>query len=222
MEAFRRLPLRVRAIVALLLASGATHAGLAWGSTGGWRVLFAVWAAMAAIIAVRIVDGKTWRRWAGLALAGSLVGYWVELIGGHPADQIGITVKALEVFALYLVLSSSPDQAASRRFRHAAATAGLVVISILNATAVWAGAFGPSSGDTNPLDHHSHGSITPGMVVNAGEWLSRRKPTSYGPRPQPSPIAIETFLSPPPMGTRLPTWPVPTSTPRTLFIKTTG
>jgi hypothetical protein len=169
MEAFRQLPLRVRAVIALLLVSGAAHAGLAWGSTGGWRALFAVSAAMAAIIALRIVDGKTWRRWAGLLLAESLVGYWIEVIGGHPADQIGITVKALEAFALYLVLSPSPDQAASRRFRQAAATTGLVVISILNATAVWAGAFGSASGDTNPLDHHNHGTITPGMVVNAGE-----------------------------------------------------
>ena len=80
------------------------------GSTGGWRVLFAASAAMAAIVALRIVDGKTWRRWTGLLLAGSLVGYWIELIGGHPADQIGITVKALEVFALYLVLSPMSGQ----------------------------------------------------------------------------------------------------------------
>lgn len=167
-EAFRQLPLRVRTIIALLLVSGAAHGGLAWGSTGGWRILFAASAAMAAIIAVRIVDRKTWRRWALLLLAGSLVGYWIDLIGG-PADQIGITVKALEVFALYLVLSPSPDQAASRRFRQAAATAGLVVISVLNATAVWAGVFSSASGDTNPLDHHSRGTITPGMVIDAGE-----------------------------------------------------
>ena len=165
-EAFRRLPLRVRAIAALLLISGAAHAGLAWGSTGGWPVLFAASAAMAAIVALRIVDGKTWRRWTGLLLAGSLVGYWIELIGGHPADQIGITVKALEVFALYLVLSPIPTN--RRRFRQGAATTGLVLISVLNATAVWAGAFGSASGDTNLLDHHSHGSISPGMVMNAG------------------------------------------------------
>ena len=167
-EAFRRLPLRVRAIAALLLISGAAHAGLAGVSTGGWRVLFAASAAMAAIVALRIVDGKTWRRWTGLLLAGSLIGYWIELIGGHPADQIGITVKAIEVFALYLVLSPSPAKAGRRRFRQAAATAGLVLISVLNATAVWAGAFGSASGDTNLLDHHSNGSISPGMVMNAG------------------------------------------------------
>ena len=166
--AFRRLPLRVRAIGALLLISGTAHAGLVWGSTGGWRVLFAASAAMAAIIALRIVDGKTWRRWAGLLLAGSLVGYWIELFGGHPADQIGITVKAIEVFALYLVLSPSPSKAGRRRFRQSAAMAGLVLISVLNATAVWAGAFRSASGDTNLLDHHGHGSISPGMVVNAG------------------------------------------------------
>jgi hypothetical protein len=169
MEAFRQLPLGVRAVIALLLISGAAHAGMAWGSNGGWRVLFAASAAMAGIILLRIVDGKTWRRWAWLLLAGSLVGYWIELIGGHPADQIGITVKAIEVFALYLVLSPSPDQAATRRLRQAAATVGLVVISVLNATAVWAGAFGSGSGDTNPLDHHSDGSITPGTVINAGK-----------------------------------------------------
>jgi hypothetical protein len=166
--AFRRLPLRVRAIASLLLISGAAHAGLAWGSTGGWRVLFAGSAAAAAIVALRIVDGKTWRRWTGLLLAGSLVGYWIELIGGHQADQIGITVKAIEVFALYLVLSPTPTKAGGRRFRQAAATAGLVTISVFNATAVWAGAFGSASGDTNPLDHHSNGNISPGMVMNAG------------------------------------------------------
>ena len=167
-ESFRRLPLRVRAIAALLLIAGSAHAGLAWGSTGGWRVLFAGSAAVAAIVALRIVDGKTWRRWTGLLLAGSLAGYWIELIGGHPADQIGITVKVIEVFALYLVLSPSPTTSGRRRFRQGAATAGLVLISVLNATAVWAGAFGPASGDTNLLDHHSHGSISPGMVINAG------------------------------------------------------
>ncbi len=168
MDAFRRLSLRVRAVIALLLISGGAHGGLALGSTGGWRVLFAGSAAMAVLVAFRIVDGKSWRRWAGLLLAGSLVGYWIELIGGHPADQIGITVKALEVFALYLVLSPSPAKAGMRRFRQAAATSGLVVICVLNASAVWAGAFGSASGDTNLLDHHSNGSISPGMVMNAG------------------------------------------------------
>ena len=168
MDAFHRLPLRVRAVIALLLISGAAHAGLAWGSTGGWRVLFAGSAAMAVLVALRIVDGKSWRRWAGLLLGGSLLGYWIELIGGHPADQIGITVKALEIFALYLVLSPSPARAGKRRFRQAAATSGLVVICVLNASAVWAGAFGSASGDTNLLDHHSNGSISPGMVMSAG------------------------------------------------------
>jgi hypothetical protein len=162
------LPLRVRAIVVLLLLAGAAHLGLAWGSTGGWRVLFAGSAAVAILLTLRIVDGKSWRRWAGLLLGGSLLGYWIELIGGHPADQIGITVKALEVFALYLVLSPSPTKAGSRRFRQGAATAGLVLISVLNATAVWAGAFGSASGDSNALDHHSEGGMTPGMVMNAG------------------------------------------------------
>ena len=108
--------MRARAIASLLLISGAAHAGLAWGSTGGWRVLFAASAAAAAVVALRIVDGKTWRRWTGLLLAGSLVGYWIELIGGHPADQIGITVKAIEVFAMYLVLSPTPTKAGGRRF----------------------------------------------------------------------------------------------------------
>ena len=168
MDAFRRLPLRVRTIVALVLISGGAHGGLAMGSTGGWRVLFAGSAAMAVLVALRVVDGKSWRRWAGLLLMGSLLGYWIELIGGHPADQIGITVKALEVFALYLVVSPSHVKAGTRRFRQAAATAGLVVISVLNASAVWAGAFGSAAGDTNLLDHHSTGSISPGMVMNVG------------------------------------------------------
>jgi hypothetical protein len=168
MEAFRRLPLRVRAIAFLLLVSSAAHGGLAWGSTGGWRVLFAGSAVMAILVALRIVDGKSWRLWSGLLLAGSLLGYWIELIGGHPADQIGITVKAIEVFALYLLLSPSPTKGSNRRFRQGAATTGLVLISFLNATAVWAGAFSSASGDTNLLDHHSHGGITPGMVTNAG------------------------------------------------------
>jgi hypothetical protein len=168
MKAFRQLPLQVRAIIALLLIAGAAHGGLAWSTTGGWRVLLAGSAAMAVLVALRIVDGKSWRRWAGLFLAGSLVGYWIELIGGHPADQIGVIVKAIEVFALYLVLSPVQAKAGTRRFRQAAATAGLIVVSVLNATAVWAGAFGSASGDTNPLDHHSNGSVTPGMVMNAG------------------------------------------------------
>jgi hypothetical protein len=168
MGAFRRLSLRVRAIVVLLLLAGAAHGGLALGSTGGWRVLFVGSAAMAILLALRTIDGKSWRLWAGLLLGGSLLGYWIQLIGGHPADQIGITVKALEVFALYLVLSPSPVKAGTGRFRRAAATAGLVAISVLHATAVWAGAFGSASGDANLLDHHSNGNISPGMVMNAG------------------------------------------------------
>jgi hypothetical protein len=183
LEAFRRLPLRIRTVTGLLLISGAAHAGLAWGSTGGWRILFAGSAAMTALVTLRIVDGKSWRLGSGLLLAGSLVGYWIELFGGHPGDQIGIAVKAVEVFALYLVLSPSPanvdsaiegggpgalPRAVPRRFRQGVATVGLVLISVLNATAVWAGAFSSASGDTNLLDHHSNGGITPGMVMNAG------------------------------------------------------
>lgn len=168
LEAFRRLPLRIRVIVGLLLVSGAAHAGLALGSTGGWRVLYGGSAVMAALVVLRIVDSKSWRLWTGLLLAGSLLGYWIELFGGHAADQIGISIKAIEIFALYLVMSPSLTDAAPRKFRQGAATAGLVLIAVFHATAVWAGAFRSASGDTNVLDHHSNGGITPGMVMNAG------------------------------------------------------
>jgi hypothetical protein len=176
LEAFRGLPLRMRVIFALLLISGAAHAGLALAATGGWRILFGGSAVAATLVVLRIVDGKTWRRWAGLLLAGSLVGYWIELVGGHPADQIGMLVKVVEVFGLYLVMLPNgsvgggvrPGAITPSRFRRAAAPAGLVVIAVLNATAAWAGAFQSAAGDTNVLDHHSHGGITPGMVMNAG------------------------------------------------------
>jgi len=165
-DAFRGLPLRIRVIAGLLLVSGAGHGGLALAATGGWRILFAGSAAAATLVFLRIVDAKTWRRWAGLLFAGSLLGYWIELVGGHPADQIGMVVKVIEVFGLYLVML--PKGATPSRFRRAAATAGLIVIAVFNATAAWAGAFQSAAGDTNVLDHHSHGGITPGMVMNVG------------------------------------------------------
>jgi hypothetical protein len=110
-----------------------------------------------------MVNGKGWRLWAVLLLGASIVGYWLEILGGHPPDQIGMAVKAIEAFAIYLVLL--PERT-TRRFRLAMATIGLVLISVLNATAVWGGAF-QTAGDANPLDHHSSG-ITPGMVMSVG------------------------------------------------------
>lgn len=177
LDAFRGLPLRIRVVAGLLLISGAAHGGLALAATGGWRILFVGSAAAAALVVLRIVDGKTWRRWAGLLLAGSMLGYWIELVGGHPADQIGMVVKVIEILALYLVIlpndsigggARCPTAATSGRFRRGATTAGLILIALFNATAVWAGAFHSAAGDTNVLDHHGHGGITPGMVMNVG------------------------------------------------------
>ncbi|MGH8926903.1 MAG: hypothetical protein ACRDWH_01010 [Acidimicrobiia bacterium] len=165
LAALRRLPLRHGTTAWLLALAAAAHAGLMVGASGGWRLLFAGSVAAAVVVVVHMADGRPWRGAATLLLLGSLLGYWIELLRGHPVDQIGITVKAMELFTLYLVML--PRDLQRIAIRRAAATTALMALALINTTAVWVAAFRSAAGDTNVLDHHGHG-VTPGMVMNVG------------------------------------------------------
>lgn len=163
-DAYRRLSLRHRAAALLLLIDGAAHAGLVLTATGGWKVVFLASAVGTGWIIWRLLQGKPWRRLAGLLLGGALVGYWIELLRGHPVDQIGLTVKLIEIVALSLVLE--PAKAKWRPLRRMVATTVTAGALLFNTAFAWAGAFGGDRAEASaPLDHHVGAMVTPGMVM---------------------------------------------------------
>jgi len=174
-SAFRTLTFRGQAVGLLLLVDAGAHAGLVVTASGGWRMVFLGSALATGAVVWRLLHARTWRLWGVVLLGGALIGYWVELLRGHPTDQIGLTVKLIELIALALILE--PSKAKWRPMRRMVATATVGIAVLFNTAFAWAGAFGGNRSDAAaPLDHHiaeghraprsqTGGTVTPGMVM---------------------------------------------------------
>ncbi|MCH7584752.1 MAG: hypothetical protein IH941_06290 [Acidobacteria bacterium] len=168
LDSYRALGVLDRMLFWLLATSGAVHAGLALGhEPSGYTSLYVVDAALLWFVTRRLLLGGRWRRWAGLTLVGSLMGYAVAGMAGEPPDQVGLATKLVELAALAIVLTPRQD----RRLRRALASTAVVTLTIVVGIGAWAGAF--QSGDGG---HHLGATPTPGVLLPNGE---DRDPTAH-------------------------------------------
>lgn len=193
-DGYRRAPVARQAIVWLLLASAAVHAGLAAdpGHAGsGLRGAFLIQAGLCAVAAARLTLGRSWRGLALVALLGSIVAYWAAVLGGEAPDQLGIATKLAEILAVALIVRSTGTVPGRGRIRAALgglATATLIIaLVVLTDVAAWAGAaqaaggadalagaashdIGGHANDGGEADGHGHshggaGVPAPGMLM---------------------------------------------------------
>jgi hypothetical protein len=127
--------LGVGAAVHLALPLGHNDNGLLTASFLGSGVAFA-W------VALRALDGRSWRAAAALLSIATLVGYVaVTLGGGEEPDQLGIATALVElaVFGLAVVPEREPGR--PRWLRRSAAGTATVGATVVVGAALWAGAF---------------------------------------------------------------------------------
>lgn len=162
----------------LLAVTSAAHLGLAVGhGSPGLRVLFVVDAVLLAESARRLALGRRWRPLAGVLLFGSIVAYWVAVLGGEAPDQVGLATKLVEITALAIVLRPADVR---RRTRGLAASGLTIAIVVLTASTAWAGAFGAAGGVG--AHTHDHGA---GAVPGPGTLL----PVTHDLEPTPEQVA---------------------------------
>lgn len=166
-DGYRALPLTSRAIVWLLAASAAVHAGLA-ADTGhaatGLPILFLLQAVVLGVALVRLALGRSWRRIAIPALLGTLVAYWAAVLGGEAPDQLGIATALLEIGALALVIRPSPASAVRRW----SAVLGIIALVVVTDVVAWAGA-AQASGGTEALAAVADHDAGPGGGASADD-----------------------------------------------------
>ncbi|MGQ0670753.1 MAG: hypothetical protein ACT4PO_13965 [Actinomycetota bacterium] len=131
-EAHRALPAARRFLVWLLASSAVIHLALAIGHGGlVLSLAFLADAALLALVARRLVLGRTWRARAALVLLGSIAGWWVSMAAGEFPYQVGLVTKLVEATALALVV-----RPVSRgRLRAFAASAAAVTVVVAGCTA---------------------------------------------------------------------------------------
>lgn len=195
--AWRQRSLRDRFLLGLILFEAGAHLGLAITAEGtGWRLAFLSSSLFALWIARRLLTGRPWRLWASAMWIGSLVGYWISSLGGHPVDQIGLVVKFAEIVGLFLTLGTRELKPGKRRILPGFALLSAVLI---NTIFVWASAFRAGSGDLGVVSHHAGTSPTPGMVmaytsphppssaeVAFGDWLFTETRAAIAPYSDPA------------------------------------
>lgn len=150
----------------LLAITSAAHLGLAVGhGTPGLRLLFVLDAVLLAEAARRLALGRRWRLLAGALLLGSIVGYWVAILGGEAPDQVGLATKLIDILALAIVLRPAD---ARRRRRGWTASGLTIALVVLTATSAWAGAFAAGGGVQGHTHDQGAGSVpAPGTLLPA-------------------------------------------------------
>jgi hypothetical protein len=129
----------------LLAVSGVIHLGLPLGHGGGLiAVAFLVSGAAYCWLALRVVRRRRWRGLTVALVLATLVAYLVNLARGEEADQVGLATALVELATLGLAVGVR---------RRTAATALLMVVSVLFGVGSWLAAFaGHSRADT--AGHH--------------------------------------------------------------------
>jgi hypothetical protein len=123
-------------------------------------------------LAMRVVDGRSWRLWSGLLFTASLGAYAVvSASGAEQPDQVGIVTVMVELTGLGLCLV--PLRRGDGRKRHLVrffGGAGTVFATFLVGVLIWAGALAAHTGTSTDVsaagasastsaldhDHHSH------------------------------------------------------------------
>jgi hypothetical protein len=128
----------------LLGISGAVHLALPLGHYDGPLLTAAFLGSGAAYVwlAIRALEGRTWRLWSGLLLAATLVAYLVVSgTGGEEPDQVGIATALVELAALGLCLVARREPGRRRRWRRFVGSSATVALTFVVGTVVWIGSF---------------------------------------------------------------------------------
>ncbi|MDQ2911813.1 MAG: hypothetical protein M3T56_00970 [Chloroflexota bacterium] len=157
-----RLPPIEWLLVGLLLGSAAIHIGLVIGNDhgGGVALLFLADAVLLVVIARRVLHRHSAGRLGAAVLLGSIVAYWLAMIG-EPPDQLGLATKLAEILALVIVirpaLSSRP-----RKLGSFARGLAICLLVVGTAASSWVGAFRAAAGEPGAVaGHNVHGGSVP-------------------------------------------------------------
>jgi hypothetical protein len=145
-------------LVGLLLGSAAIHIGLVIGNDHGGAIamLFVADAALLVVIARRVLRGGGAGRLGVAVLAGSIVAYWVAMIG-EPPDQLGLATKLAEILALAIVVRPT-----SSRLGSFARGLAICLLVVGTAASSWLGAFHASAAEPGAVaGHNVHGGSVP-------------------------------------------------------------
>jgi hypothetical protein len=139
-------PVGVREVwVAWLLGlSAAVHLALPLGHFDGLLLAAAFVGSGAAYawLAVRAMEGRSWRLLSALLIVATLVAYLVVMgTGGEEPDQVGIATALVELAALGLCLVPVREPGRPRRFRRLVAGTATVTATLAVGTAIWVGSF---------------------------------------------------------------------------------
>ncbi len=98
--------------------------------------------AVYAWLAVRAVEGRTWRLWSALLLVGTLVAYLIVVGSGQEEpDQVGIVTALVELVAFGLCLVPDPRPGRRRWFARVAGSTGTVLTTFGVGAIIWIGTF---------------------------------------------------------------------------------
>src|SRR4029450_2714179 len=126
----------------LLGISAAVHLALPLGHFDGLLLAAAFVGSGAAYawLAVRAVEGRSWRLLSAALVVATLVAYLVGTgTGGEEPDQVGIATALVELAALGLCLVPSREPGRPRRFRRFVASSATVAATVLGGVTVWGG-----------------------------------------------------------------------------------
>ena len=158
---YRALTPVLRLLFWLLAVAAVVHAGLVFGHEPGfYTVAYATGAAAECWVALRLLNGSPWRGRTAIVLIGSLLAFSVSNFSGEPPDEVGIATKLVEIAALWIVVTAPFE----RRWRRAAGSGAMLVLSLVVFIGTWAGAF--SGVEEN---HHVGEASQPGTLIPAGE-----------------------------------------------------
>jgi hypothetical protein len=128
----------------LLGIAAAVHLALPLGHFDGPLLTAAFLGSGAAYawLAIRALEGRTWRLLSGLLLVMTLIAYLVVTVtGGEEPDQVGIATALVELAALGLCLVPSREPGRPRRFRRFAGSTGAILAALVVGVVVWIGSF---------------------------------------------------------------------------------
>ena len=158
---YRALTPVLRLLFWLLAVAAVVHAGLVFGHEPGfYTVAYATGAAAECWVALRLLNGSPWRGRTAIVLIGSLLAFSVSNFSGEPPDEVGIATKLVEIAALWIVVTAPFE----RRWRRAAGSGAMLVLSLVVFIGAWAGAF--SGVEEN---YHVGEASQPGTLIPAGE-----------------------------------------------------
>lgn len=128
----------------LLGIAAAVHLALPLGHFDGplLAAAFVGSGAAYAWLAIRALEGRSWRLWSALLIVSTLVAYLIVTgAGGEEPDQVGIATALVELTALGLCLVPVREPGRPRRFARFAGSAATVGVTFAVGVVVWVSSF---------------------------------------------------------------------------------